>query len=344
MLKSFENVDELESALSKPSDAVVETVKRLEGDILVLGAGGKMGPTLCRMIKTSEPTKNVLAVSRFSNPDVAAGLKAAGITPIKADLLDEACYAAMPDAPNIFFLAGMKFGATGNEPLTWAMNAYAPGLVCRRYPRSRIVVLSTGNVYPFSPVKSGGATEETPPGPVGEYAQSCLARERIFQYFSKRQTTPIVLVRLNYANEPRYGVIVDVARKIRAGEPVDLSAGYVNLIWQRDANEYIVSAIELADSPPAVLNLTGPETISVRRLAETIARELGTQPRFTGRVNEPPSGAEKALLSNASKCFEHFGKPSTPLDDMIRSITQWIAAGKTLLGKPTKFEVRNGKF
>jgi nucleoside-diphosphate-sugar epimerase len=232
----------------------------------------------------------------------------------------------------------MKFGATGNQPLTWAMNAYVPAFVARQYNRSRIVALSTGNVYPFVEPRSGGAREEETPGPVGEYAQSCLARERIFQYFSSCFGTAVTLIRLNYANEPRYGILVDLTLKILHDEPIDLTMSSVNLIWQGDANNYIIQALSIAASPPGILNVTGPETLKVRDIAQRIGGVLGKQPRFIAQE------AATSLLSNASKCVERFRKPTMGLDDMIGSIVTWVAAGKPVLGKPTKYNVRDGRF
>jgi nucleoside-diphosphate-sugar epimerase len=253
-------------------------------------------------------------------------------------LMDESVYSKLHQVENIYYLAGMKFGATGNEPATWAMNTYVPALAARFFSQSRIVALSTGNVYPFVDIRSGGAGEDTPAGPVGEYAQSCLGRERIFQHFSTRNQTRIVLIRLNYANEPRYGVIVDLTRKILNGDPISLTTGYVNLIWQGDANDYIARSITLASTPAFILNVTGPETVSLRDLARQIGKQAGREPEFTGQ--ESPT----ALLANAGRCFDLFGYPTVPFQTMIPAIVNWVRSGKEVLGKPTKFEVRDGKF
>jgi len=328
----------LEELLSEPGAATQETLGRIRGDIAVLGAGGKMGPTLAMMLRKAAPDRKIYAVSRFSDERARSRIEESGIEIVEADLLDESVYDRLPDVPNIFFLAGMKFGAAGNQPLTWAMNAYVPALVARRYGRSHIVALSTGNVYPFVDLQSGGSREQDAPGPVGEYAQSCLARERIFQHFSERFGTPVTLIRLNYANEPRYGIIVDLTLKILHGEPVDVTMGAVNLTWQGDANNYIIRALGMAQSPPAILNVTGPETVAIRDLAGRIGRLLDSEPRFISQ--EAPT----ALLSNASECSEMFGRPATSLDDMIRAIVPWVAAGKPVLGKPTKYGVRDGRF
>lgn len=329
---------QLEALLSKPSDQSREMISQLEGDIVVLGAAGKMGPTLCMLLKKAATEKTVLAVSRFSDAAVRARLEAAGVKTIVADLSDRSTFASLPSVPNVWYMAGMKFGASGNEPLTWAMNVYVPALTSEHFADSRIVALSTGNVYPFVDPASAGAAEDAAPGPIGEYAQSCLGRERIFQHFSARNGTPVVLVRLNYANEPRYGVIVDITEKIIAGEPVDLTMGYVNLIWQGDANDYIARAITLAGSPAQVLNVAGLQVVSVRELAQRIATILNAKVEFTGEE------AATALLSNAGRCVEAFGQPSVGLDEMIETIVGWVAAGRGVLGRPTKFQARNGKF
>jgi len=328
----------LEDILSEPTDATKEIAAGLNGDIVVLGAGGKMGPTLAIMLRKTSGGKNIYAVSRFSDKAVRSRIERAGIKTIQADLLDESLYSQLPDVENVFYLAGMKFGATGNQPLTWALNIFLPGLVARHYKNSRIVVFSTGNVYPLVDVDGGGASEKTAPEPIGEYAQSCLGRERIFEYFSQLHNTPMTVVRLNYANEPRYGIIVDLTSRILNGEPVDLTMGAVNLIWQRDANDYIIRSISLAKSPPTILNVTGPDTVLVRQLAEQIGKELNKKPKFTSRE------AQTALLSNASFCFSMFGYPQTTLDEMVSIIVKWVASGKMVLNKPTKYDIRNGKF
>ncbi len=328
----------LERILSTPSSQTVETLQKVSGDFMVLGAGGKMGPTLALLLKKAAAGRTVYAVSRFGDRAVRDRLEKAGIKIIEADLMDESAYSNLPQVENVYYLAGMKFGATGNEPATWAMNTYVPALAARFFSQSRIVALSTGNVYPFVDIRSGGTAEDSPVGPVGEYAQSCLGRERIFQHFSNLNRTRIVLIRLNYANEPRYGVIVDVTRKILNGEPVSLATGYVNLIWQGDANDYIARSITLASTPTSILNVTGPETVSLRELARQIGKLVGREPEFTGQ--ESPT----ALLSNAGRCFDLFGYPTVPLQTMIPAIVTWVASGKELLGKPTKFEVRDGKF
>ena len=328
----------LEEWLSEPGAAVRESLAGISGDVAVLGAGGKMGPTLAMMLQKAAPDRKIYAVSRFSDERARSRLKGSGIEIVEADLLDESVYGRLPEVPNVFYLAGMKFGASGNQPLTWAMNVYMPALVAQRYRRSRIVALSTGNVYPFTDSKGGGPREQDACGPVGEYAQSCLGRERMFQHFSERFGTPVTLIRLNYANEPRYGIIVDLTLKLLHDEPVDVTMGAVNLIWQGDANSYIIRSMSLAQSPPAILNVTGPEIVAVRDLAGRIGRLVGREPRFVSHE------ATTALLSNASTCFERFGRPAMSLDDMLRVIAPWVTAGKAILGKPTKYGVRDGHF
>jgi nucleoside-diphosphate-sugar epimerase len=328
----------LEDWLSEPLAATSAALQALPGDVAVLGAGGKMGPTLAMMLKKAAPQKTVYAVSRFSDPQAGDRIAETGVKIVAADLLDESAYDRLPDVPNIFYLAGMKFGASGNQSLTWAMNVYMPALVAQRYRRARIVALSTGNVYPFTAIESGGPTERDLPGPVGEYAQSCLGRERMFQHFSERFGTPVTLIRLNYANELRYGIIVDLTLKILHGDPIDVTMGAVNLIWQGDANNYIIRALSLAQSPPAILNVTGPETLLVRDLAGRIGRALGQAPRLVSQ--EAPT----ALLSNASRCCGLFGPPALSVDEMIRAIVPWVAAGRPVLSKPTKYGVRDGRF
>lgn len=328
----------LENILSEPTEATRKVVTTLNGDIVLLGAGGKMGPTLAMMLKKASDGKDIYAVSRFSDKAVKTRLEGVGIKTIEVDLLDESQYCELPKVENVFYLAGMKFGTTGNQPLTWALNSFLPGMVARHYKNARIVVFSTGNVYPLVDIKSGGAQENMMPEPVGEYAQSCLGRERMFEYFSQLHKTPVTIVRLNYANEPRYGIIVDLTLKILNDEPVDLTMGTVNLIWQRDANDYIIQAISLAKSPPVVLNVTGPDTVPIPQLAELIGKELNKEPRFVSQE------AQTALLSNASYCFNVFGYPKTTLEEMVSVIVKWVALGKKVLNKPTKYNIRNGKF
>ncbi len=333
---------ELESVLSAPSAADIDAVRSLEGPLLILGAAGKMGPSLAhrarRALDAAGNPAAVIAVSRFSDASVRERLRGWNIETIECDLLAPGAMERLPDAPNVIFMAARKFGSTGNPSLTWAINTYLPGLVAHRWRESRIVAFSSGNVYPLVPVSSGGATEQTHPEPVGEYAQSVLGRERMFEYVSRIYGTPVALLRLNYAVELRYGVLVDIALKVRNRQPVDLNMGHVNVIWQGDANSAALRALHRAESPPFILNLTGPETLRVREIAREFGRRFGVEPHFTG-IEHPT-----ALLSNASLCHRLFGMPSLKAQDLIDLTAAWILRGGTTLGKPTHFEMREGKF
>ncbi|MGC8791866.1 MAG: NAD-dependent epimerase/dehydratase family protein [Bryobacteraceae bacterium] len=333
---------ELEERLSRPSTADLAFMRELEGDILILGVAGKMGPSLARRARRAADEagvrKRIVGVARFSNPRAREELEAAGVETICADLLDEDQLRALPDLPNVIYMAARKFGTTGNEFLTWALNTYLPGRVAGRFRHSRIVAFSSGNVYPLVPIAQGGPTEATPPDPVGEYAQSVLGRERMFEYFSARYGTPVTLLRLNYAIDLRYGVLVDIALKVYERRPVNLAMGMVNVIWQGDANSVALRALALCQSPPLVLNVTGPETVSVRSLAWKFARRFGVEPLFEG--TEAPT----ALLSDASRCHHLFGYPEVSLEQMIEWVAEWIRAGGVLWNKPTHFEVRDGRF
>lgn len=339
---SFESEAQLVDALSKPYPEDVEFACQLDGDVMVLGAGGKMGPTLVkrilRAVQEGDADTTVYAVSRYSDPDVERKLSSWGAETISADLMDDDALQSLPDCENIIYMVGMKFGTTGQEPTTWAINSYLPGQVASRFRDSRIVAFSTGNVYPPVPVDSGGSTETDPTGPVGEYAQSCLGRERVFQYFSEANGMPVCLLRLNYAVELRYGVLVDLAKKVYAEEPVPLEMGHVNVIWQGDANSICFRSLGLADSPAETLNVTGPNVLSVRELAEQFADAFGCDVTFEGE------SAETALLNDARRCHERFGEPRFPVDDVVDLVASWIERGGTTIGKPTKFHVRDGEF
>jgi nucleoside-diphosphate-sugar epimerase len=335
-------VEELDEQLSRPTTADVAAVSELRGDILILGAAGKMGPSLAKLarraILEARVTKRVIAVARFSDPKIRSDLEKAGIDTITCDLLKPGALASLPNVENVIFMAARKFGTSGSEHLTWAMNTFLPGLVAERYRESRIVAFSTGNVYGLQPISSGGATEVTPIAPVGEYAQSALGRERMFEYGSSRWKTPVALLRLNYAVELRYGVLVDIALKVFNRDAVDLQMGYVNVIWQRDANSQCLRSFAHCQSPPLVLNITGPETLSVREIAEEFGRRFEIEPIFSG--NE----SHVAILSNAAKSTSLFGPPSVCPDHLIKWIAQWIANQGAILNKPTHFEVQDGKF
>jgi nucleoside-diphosphate-sugar epimerase len=339
---SIRDVAHLDELLSEPSDAAIEAMRRADGDVILLGVAGKMGPTLARMARRAMDaagrSHRVIGVSRFSSPDQQQALEAGGVETVRCDLLDEAALARLPEAPHVVFMAGRKFGSTGNEPLTWAMNAHVPALVCARYRRSRIVAFSTGNIYGLTPHGHGGSVEDDVPAPVGEYAMSCLARERMFQYFSDAAGIPVAILRLNYATEMRYGVLVDLARRVSRQEPVDVTMGYFNTIWQGDANAMALAALAHASTPATVVNLAGPEEVSVRGAASELARLLDTDVAFTGRE------ADDALLSNGSRGWALLGEPKVGLDRMIAWTADWTRRGGDHLGKPTHFESRAGRF
>lgn len=332
--------DQLDAFLATPTQGVLETLSRNDGDVVVLGAGGKMGATVSIMVRDALKqlggNRKVIAVSRFS--DAAARAKFEGIETVSADLLNRDAVQCLPDAPNVFFLAGQKFGTSSAPDLTWAMNAVVPAYVAERYQASRIVAFSTGCVYSFATVASGGSRETDPTAPVGDYANSCVARERVFTYFSRKNNTPVCLYRLNYSVEPRYGVLVDIAQKILAGEPVDVSMGYVNVIWQRDAVARAIQCLDVADSPAVPMNITGPEIVSVRHLAERLGKALGREVQIVGQE------AESAWLNNAGRSFQLWGYPTVALDQMIEWTASWLLHGGTTLNKPTHFEARDGKF
>ncbi|HEY7314189.1 MAG TPA: NAD-dependent epimerase/dehydratase family protein [Gemmataceae bacterium] len=335
-------VDELEDRLSEPTPGVIEILARLDGDLMVLGAGGKMGPSLARMARRAFDAagvrRRILAVSRFGDGRAEAFLRAHGVEPIRCDLLAPDQLQRLPDVPNVVFMTGRKFGSTGQEALTWVLNAYLPGMVCQKFRHSRIVAFSTGNVYGLTPVALGGSIEGDVLSPIGEYAMSALGRERIFEHFSRQCGIPLVLLRLNYATELRYGVLVDVARRVFAEEPIDLAMGHLNAIWQGDANAAALQAFTLTASPPHVLNIAGPELLSVRRLAEQFGRLLGKNLVYHG------SESAEAFLSNAQAAHRVFGYPRVSAAQLVEWIAAWVRAGGENLGKPTHFEVRDGGY
>jgi nucleoside-diphosphate-sugar epimerase len=336
------DVEQLELALSEPTPAVIETMRWLEGDILLLGVAGKMGPSLARMARRASDAagvkRQVIGVARFSNDSLEQSLRGHGVTTIRCDLLDEEALSRLPDAQNVIFMAGMKFGATGQEALTWAMNTWLPSAVTRKYRSSRIVAFSTGNVYGLVPISSGGSRETDTPQPVGEYAMSCLGRERMFEHFSRTQGTPVALLRLNYACDLRYGVLVDLAQKVWAGEPVDLCMGWFNTIWQGDANAMTLQAFRHVASPPCVVNMTGPELLNVREVCTQLGGIMSKPVSFIG------SEADSALLSDARRGMELLGQPRMSADELIRHVANWVMRGGPSLGKPTHFESRDGRF
>ena len=334
------NEDQLEERLTRPSERDIAAALQLEGDVIILGAGGKMGPSLAarmgRAIEQAGLKHRVIAVVRTKGN--AMSNLSDRIDVVQADLLDAKSCDGLPDAPNVVFMVGRKFGSTGDLPLTWATNAWIAGLAAERFRNSRIVAFSTGNVYPFVAVDSLGASESTAPGPTGEYAQSTLARERLFEYFSNKNGTRVLLFRLNYAIDLRYGVLLDIGQKVFSGEPIDLTTGFVNVIWQGDANSYCLRSLALCDSPARILNVTGLKALSVREVALRFGERFGKPPKFTG------TESQHALLSDASLCAELLGAPEVSEDQLIEMTADWIDAGGVTLGKPTKFERRDGNF
>jgi nucleoside-diphosphate-sugar epimerase len=339
ILRDAAHLDEL---LSEPSEGAVETMRRLEGDLLILGVGGKMGPSLARMAKRASEAagvrRRVMGVSRFSSGGLREQLERWGIETLSADLLNTEALQNLPDVPNVVFMAGMKFGSTGQEWQTWAMNTHLPGLVCQKFRQSKIVAFGTGNIYPLTPVTLGGSIETDPPGPIGEYAMSCLGRERIFEHYSRANQIPTAILRLNYAIAVRYGVLVDIAQRVWTNQPVALGMGVVNVIWQGDANAMALECFDHVASPPFILNLAGPEQLSVRRVAEQFGALLNREVTFEG-VESP-----NALLSNGQKGHRLFGYPRVGVEQMIGWIAEWVRQGGESLGKPTHFEVRDGQF
>ncbi|HSB23245.1 MAG TPA: NAD(P)-dependent oxidoreductase [Burkholderiaceae bacterium] len=334
----LQNIEQLEEVMTRPSSALVATLQRVDGDILVLGVGGKMGPTLARLAKRASPSRRVIGVARFSEPGLKESLQRHGVECIAADLLSREQLAALPDAPNVVFMAGRKFGSAGSEWLTWAMNAHVPALVAERYARSRIVAFSTACVYPFVDVRGPGADEATPPTPPpGEYANSCVARERIFEHFSHALGTPGRLIRLSYAIDMRYGVLHDLAHKLVTGEPIDLTMGHANIIWQGDANDWVLRALAYCTAPTSALNVSGPAQ-RIRDLAHALAQRLGVQPRFTG--GEAPT----AWLVEIGQAQRLFGEPALPLATMLDWTADWVSRGMASLNKPTHYEARDGKY
>ncbi|MDF9798918.1 nucleoside-diphosphate-sugar epimerase [Catalinimonas alkaloidigena] len=332
----------LEKQLLAPSQDLISDMQTLDGDILLLGVGGKMGPSLAVLAKqaliAAGKDNAVIGVSRFSDSSLQQDLESQGVQTIKADLLDNEQLESLPAVKNVIFMAGTKFGTTGKESFTWAMNAYLPGKVAEKFRNSKIVVFSTGNVYPFVPVYSGGATEETTPGPVGEYAQSCLGRERMFEHFSNLYQIPTLIYRLNYAIDFKYGVLLEIAKSVLEGKEIDLSTGHVNVIWQGDANEYALRAFKFCESPPRKLNITGPETVSIRWAAEEFGKIFNKKPLFVNE--EQPT----ALLNNASTAHQLFGYPKVSLKAMIEVLTIWLSSGGDTINKPTHFQERKGAF
>lgn len=336
---SFDTVDRLDDFLSTPDGSLVDDLAGLDGDILILGVAGKMGPTLARLARRAAPGKRVIGVARFSEPGLEEELRGHGIETIRADLLDAAQVEALPRVRNVIFMAGRKFGASSSQPLTWAMNVHSPAIVASTFRDSRIVAFSTGNIYPLVDVMQQGALESTPPGPRGEYAQSCLGRERMFEYFSELHGTPGRLFRLNYAIDLRYGVLRDLADRLVAGTPIDLSLmGHVNVIWQGDANAQALRSLLNCTTPASPLNVSGPETLSVRWLAEELAARLGVEAKLAGEESRT------AWLTNSAEATRLFGYPRVPVKVMLDWVADWVGRDMPSFNKPTKYEVRDGGF
>lgn len=332
------NEDELEELLSRPSDQLVKTLAGVDGDITILGVGGKMGPTLARMAKRAAPGKRVIGVARFSEPGLKDKLHRWDIETVECDLLDPAAVEKLEKTANVVFMAGRKFGSAGNQSLTWAMNVHVPAIVAEAFQEARIVAFSTACVYPFVDIAGQGAREDLELNPPGEYANSCVGRERMFEHFSRTRGTKVSLIRLSYAIDLRYGVLHDVASAVQAGEPVQIDSGHCNVIWQGDANDIALQSLAHADSPPFVLNLSGPELVSVRRLAEKFGEKFGTEPVLAGREQD------MAWIVDTSLQQQLFGYPSVPLPRLIDWTARWLSEGGRSLGKPTHFEVRDGTY
>lgn len=334
----FENETLLDDFMSSPSPELVRDLERVPGDILILGVGGKMGPTLARMAKRAAPSKRVVAVARFSSPGLREELEEKGIETIACDLLDADAVNQLPRLENVIFMAGFKFGAQADPGQTWAMNVEVPALVARTFKDSRIVAFSTGCVYPFATVNEGGSTEDVAPNPPGEYAITCLGRERMFQHYSRLHGTPGVLFRLNYAIDLRYGVLHDIAQKVLEEKPINVSMGHVNVIWQGDACSQALRCLAHCASPPMPINVSGPEILSVRWLAHEFGKRLGKEPTIEGEE------ADRSWLTNTARATQLFGYPTVSVLSMVDWVADWISAGRRSLGKPTKFEVRSGSY
>lgn len=331
----FDDVEQLDDFLTRPSDALVKDLEGLDGDIMLLGVGGKMGPTLARLARNASPSRRIIGVARFSEAGMRERLESWGIETITADLLDAGQVNALPKVKNVLYMAGRKFGSSDNQSLTWAMNVHSPAIVAEAFRESRIVAFSTGNIYPLVDVMHQGALESTPPGPRGEYAQSCLGRERMFEYFSDKFATPGRLFRLNYAIDLRYGVLFDLASRVKAGTPIDLSLmGHVNVIWQGDANAQALRCLLHCTTPTSPINISGPETLSVRWLAQELGARMDVRPNLVG------TESQTAWLTNTAEAAKLFGYPEVPLGAML----DWVARDKLSFNKPTKYEVRDGGF
>ena len=336
--KTIPDIAALDELLCRPSQPLIDDLRKAEGDIMILGVAGKMGPTLAGLAKAAAPDRRVIGVAQFSDASVKDWLQARGVETINCDLLDEAAIKALPKAPNVIFMAGRKFGAEGDLSLTWAMNSHVPALVAQAFSGSRIVAFSTGCVYPFVPVNGKGSGEDMAPNPPGEYAQSCVGRERMFEYFSNRFSTPGRLFRLNYAIDMRYGVLHDIATKVLAGTPIDVSLGHVNFIWQGDASSQALRCLAHCTTPTSPINVSGHEILAVRDLAAKFGARFGRTPVLVGK--EEPT----AWLTDTSQAVTLFGLPVVDTEQLIAWTADWVARSMPSLGKPTKYEVRDGRY
>jgi hypothetical protein len=336
--ETIPDIGALDDLLCRPSQTLMDDLDKVDGDIMILGVAGKMGPTLAGLAKAALPGRRVIGVARFSEPGSKDWLQRRGVETIACDLLDETAIKALPKMKNIVFMAGRKFGAEGDLSLTWAMNAHVPALVAQAFCQSRIVAFSTGCVYPFVPVDGKGADESVQPNPPGEYAQSCVGRERMFEYFSRKFSTPGRLFRLNYAIDMRYGVLHDIATKILSGKPIDVSLGHVNFIWQGDASSQALRCLAHCDTPTSPINVSGHEILAVRDLAAKLGARLGREPVIVGK--EEPT----AWLTDTSQAVKLFGRPMVDTEKLIKWTADWVARAMPSLGKPTKYEVRDGKY
>lgn len=340
--EKLESEAQLEELLSRPGDKVTEMFSRLDGDLIFLGITGKIGPSLAMMAaracEKAGVKKRIMGISRHIDTEAQKRLDESGIETVRGDLLDKEFLRRLPAIKNVFFLVGMKFGAIDNLPLAWAVNSYVPALIAEHFRNSRIVAFSTGCVYPFVPVHSGGSTETDPLVATGEYAQSCLGRERMFEFGSNRFNTKTVLLRLNYSVEMRYGVLVDIAMKVKSRIPIDLTTGYFNVIWQGDVNDFTLRSVEHVKSPAEILNIAGPEILSVRETALDFGKLLGIEPVF---IN---TESATALLSNPERAFSLLGKPSVPVSQVINWTAEWLKNDGRIIGKPTMYDVRDGNY
>lgn len=336
------DLKKLEEKYAVPSRELLEDVKQIEGDIMLLGIAGKMGVSMGKLLvdalRAVGKDNKVYGVSRFSDPKAKAQVEESGVIAIACDLLNDAELFNLPEVPNVIYLAGHKFGTVGNEDFTWAMNTYLPGRVSEKFKNSKIVAFSSGNILPFVKLNQGGVDESGTPEPIGEYAQSCLGRERIFQYFSKKNQTPVLIYRLNYAVDFRYGVIMEIGKSVLQGNPIDLRTENVNVIWQGDANEIAIRSLLHCESPAKILNVTGPETLSTKWVAEEFAKLLGKPATYSYEAEGT------ALLNNASECHRIFGYPKVTIREIIELTAQWLQEGGEEFGKPTHFQERGGQF